>query len=242
MSDHSFRNVREPLLRKGISPRHVNRYITELGEHLSDLIARERAAGKREDEAAARARALLGSDEQLVQAMIDRSPPRSLAARAPWAVFGLFPIAALIVLVVLLNTLAMGFLSPYRVLSGDIPGGIHAAGVALSVFGSYVVSAALAAICIIIALRQRMASRWIWAGLALIATASGPLGVHIQFLAPEAGMPGGIRGSLLPTVLVDGKVDAAATFFMMALRAVVLFALSAITFRILRQRTPSATH
>ena len=242
MSDHSFGNVREPLLRAGISPRHVNRYVTELREHLSDLIARERATGTGEREAEARARTLLGSDEQLVQAMIDRRPPRSLASQAPWAVFGLFPLAALTILVLLLNILAMGFLSPYRSLSEvGIPAGVHTAGVALSFFGSYVVAAALAAICIVIALRQRLASRWIWIGLAILAIASGPLGVHIQFLAPEAGMPGGIRGSLIPAVYADGKLDATATLLTMALRAAVLFALSATAFRILRQRIPSST-
>lgn len=237
MSDHSFRNVREPLLREGISPRHVNRYVTELREHLADLIARERATGMGEAEAAARARTLLGSDAQLVKAMMARCPPRSLASRAPWAVFGIFPFAALVVVVILLHVLAMGFLSPYRSASGaDIPGGIQTAGVALSFFGSYVVAAALAAICIVIALRQRLASRWIWVGLAIIAIVSGPLGVHIQFLSPEAGMSGGIRGSLIPAVFVDGRLDAAATLMKIALRTAVLFALSAIAFRALRQR------
>lgn len=237
MSDHSFRNVREPLLREGISPRHVNRYVTELREHLADLIARERAAGMGEAEAEAKARILLGSDAELVKAMIARRPPRSLASQAPWAVFGLFPFAALIAFVLLLHVLAMGLLSPYRALPGtDIPGGIHAAGVALSFFGSYVVAAALAAICIVIALRQRLASRWIWVGLAIIAIVSGPLGVHIQFLGPEAGMSGGIRGSLVPAVFVDGRLDATATLVKIALRTAVLFALSAIVFRALRQR------
>jgi hypothetical protein len=38
-----FETVREQLLRARVTPRYANRYVTELREHLADLIERERA-------------------------------------------------------------------------------------------------------------------------------------------------------------------------------------------------------
>src|SRR5689334_9220019 len=84
----SLEHVRSQLLRAGFPPRHVNRYVRELQEHLADLVTREQSIGLTMQEAQAKACTLLGTDAQLVQAMIDRRPPRSLAAKAPWAVFG----------------------------------------------------------------------------------------------------------------------------------------------------------
>lgn len=237
MLQHSFENVRERLLRAGIPPRHVRRYVVELREHMTDLVARERATGLDAHEAEARARTILGTDTQLVQAMIERGAPRSLAAKAPWAVFGILPVTLLVVVIILLHSWSMAFFFPYRALSGAaVPENVRAIGMALTVLGSYVIGPALAAACIAIALRQRLSSRWVWAGLALIALASGPLGVHIQFLLPEGGMPGGIRGSAAPAVYAQGQVDVAATFAMMVARAVVLFALSALAYRMLKRR------
>jgi hypothetical protein len=41
-----FHQLRERLLRAGVAPRHVRRYLTELDEHLADLMAEEEAAGR----------------------------------------------------------------------------------------------------------------------------------------------------------------------------------------------------
>jgi hypothetical protein len=236
MQRHPLENVREQLLRAGISPRHVRRFVLELHEHLADLVARERANGLTEDEAELKARTLLGTDNQLVRSMIERGAPRSIMSRAPWAVLGIVPVLTLIVVVMLLNSWAMTALFPYRALSGAaIPENIRAIGVALTILGSYVIGPALAAACIALSLRQRLASRWVWVSLALIALISGPLGVHIQFLSSEAGAVG-VRGSALPTVYEAGRINVAATFAVIAARAVVLFAASALAYRLLKQR------
>lgn len=234
-------NVHEQLLRSGIAPRHARRYVTELHEHLTDLEARERASGLDAVQASKRARVLLGSDAQLTDAMIDRGAPRSLAAKAPWAVFGVAPLITLIVTVVLLGRWSIGFLFPYSALSGaEIPESVRAVGVTLSFIGSYVVGPALAAACVVIALRQRLSSRWVWMGLALIAVASGPFGLHIQFLASEGDVPGGIRGSLAPTVFANGQIDEAATLAMIGIRTAVLFGLSGLAYGTLRRRELAA--
>jgi hypothetical protein len=86
-----FDNLREKLLLGGIAPRHVRRYLTELNEHLDDLTREQREAGYDGEDANIRARARLGSDDELAWAMLAQKGFRSMAARAPWAVFLLLP-------------------------------------------------------------------------------------------------------------------------------------------------------
>jgi hypothetical protein len=86
-----FEALRENLLRAGVAPRHVRRYMRELDDHLADLIEAQQAAGHDAPEADSRARALLGGDAELAAAMLARPELKSWAARAPWLVFGLLP-------------------------------------------------------------------------------------------------------------------------------------------------------
>ncbi|MEO6080040.1 MAG: hypothetical protein ABIQ86_09710 [Steroidobacteraceae bacterium] len=235
--------MREGLLQKGIAPRHVNRYVAELHDHMADLVARECASGLDMREAQAKARAILGTDAQLVRAVIDRGVPRSLAAKAPWAVFGILPVTVMIVLFMLLAFGSMSFFLPYRALSGAaIPEYVRAVGTTITIVGSYAIGPLLAAACIAIALRQRLSSGWVWAGLAFIALASGPFGVHINFVQPAGGMTGGIRGSVIQTVYEQGRIDLGTTLVTIAVRIVVLFALSALAYRFLKQRAEELPH
>ncbi|HET7084638.1 MAG TPA: hypothetical protein VFI23_07705 [Rhizomicrobium sp.] len=91
MSLSRFDNLADTLLKGGIAPRHVRRYLAELGEHLEDLTAGQREAGYDEEDATIRARALLGSDRELAAAMLEQKQFRSWVSRAPWAVFLLLP-------------------------------------------------------------------------------------------------------------------------------------------------------
>ena len=50
-----FRNLRERLLRAGVAPRHVRRYLAELEDHLSDLLAEEEQSGRSSADASAAA-------------------------------------------------------------------------------------------------------------------------------------------------------------------------------------------
>ena len=86
-----FETVTEALLKGGIAPRHVRRYIGELTDHLEDGIAQQKAAGFGEDDARIRARALLGDDRELTAAMLEQTRFRSWPARLPWLVFVIAP-------------------------------------------------------------------------------------------------------------------------------------------------------
>jgi hypothetical protein len=233
-----FESVREQLLRAGIAPSRARRYVVELREHLADVTARERSAGLDPAAASLRARTLLGTDAELAQAMIDKTP-RSLAARAPWAVFALVPV---VLLQAAVWTVAMAMMHLLGPLHSRWPGGVPDSYLGLiataSFVASYLLGPVIAGGCIALALRQRLSSRWVWIGLVLIALFGGLLGFHMNILPPTAGRPGGAVFSAVPGVFVNGRMNAAATFGLVALRAAVLFALAALAYRALRSRLP----
>ncbi len=235
-----FEKVREDLLRAGIAPRHVRRYVIELREHLADLTERERKAGLDAAAASQRARELVGTDSQLTQAMLQKAP-RALAARAPWAVFGLLPLVALIAVVAAIDYSMFRLLTPVNVpAQGGVPATYLGVIAAVSFITSYLLGPAIAAGCLFISLRQRVASLWLWIGVAVVALASNLFGFHMNVQAPIAGHPGGTSFSALPVVYVDGHVSAAATLAMVALRAVILFVIAAVAYRALRARFTSS--
>ena len=158
-----FDNLREKLLLGGIAPRHVRRYLAELNEHLDDLTREQREAGYDGEDASIRARARLGSDDELAAAMLEQKRFRSWIARAPWAVF-LFlpPIAALA-----FGLLVVGSLALVGKYFGFMPLSEHSAPLWFQTLAANLVALAnltakpLAAILFVaIAVRQRLKLIW----------------------------------------------------------------------------------
>ena len=234
-----FESVRDQLLRAGIAPRHVRRYVRELREHLADLTSRERTAGLDATAAGERARTLLGTDAQLVQSMIDRAP-RSLAARIPWAVFSVVPVVLLVAVLATVARSMMHLLGPvHTAWPGGVPNTYNGVISGASLVADYLLGPLVAGGCIALALRQRLSSRWVWVGIGLIALISGMFGFYMNILPPRAGFPGGAVFSAVPTVIVDGRVSALATVALISLRAGVLFTIAAIVLRTVRTRLDS---
>ena len=231
----AFESVRDQLLRAGIAPRHVRRYVIELRDHLADLAARERNAGLDAKAAEERARAVLGTDAQLVQSMIDRAP-RSLAVRAPWAVFALLPVVLFVAVLASIDDSMMHLLRPVAAWPGRAPAAYDVLIAATSFVADYLLGPALAAGCIALALRQRLSSGWVWIGLALIALISGMFGFYMNVLPRLGGLPESAVFSAVPNVWMNGRVNGTATLAVVILRAGVLFALAGIAFRALRSR------
>src|SRR5487761_956450 len=84
--------LRERLLRAGVAPRHVRRYLAELADHLADLRAEEERAGRSRADAESAALIRLGGMDDLAKAMIEQRQVQSWCVRAPWAMFGLAPL------------------------------------------------------------------------------------------------------------------------------------------------------
>jgi hypothetical protein len=164
-----FDALQEELLRAGVAPRHVRRYLCQLSDHLADLTQQQLAAGNDPEDAAIRAHTILGDDAELAAAMKAEPRLRSLSARAPWAVFGLLPpFAALAIMMVPTGLLILisrhfGFLTRhappppewFQVLAQSV------------VTASNILLVPLAAVLFVgIAFRQRLGLSW-----PLIATA-----------------------------------------------------------------------
>ena len=187
--------LRERLLRAGVAPRHVRRYVGELSDHLADLTAEEERAGRSRRDAAAAAMARLGNADDLASAMIVKPELRAWSARAPWAVFGAGPL------------LLLGmtyFVSCFILWSGwkmFLPGAVtpfggHAKDAMYGLQNLYFQTGRMiyftAPILVgwgmgLIAARQRVKAGWMALGLALIAW----IGSTAQIQASREAVPGG---------------------------------------------------
>jgi hypothetical protein len=187
-----FEGLREILLKGGVAPRHVRRYLAELCEHLDDLTEKQRTLGYEGEDAQLRARALLGEDRELAVAMLEQKSLRSITARAPWLIFGLLPpvfgIVASFALIAPLAVIA-------RIFHMATPGSIHAPGwfqtlaFGLTGLGNLALEPALAVGFVFLASRQRIS--WLWPLLAIVLIAL----LDLQFQAHFA--PVGQRGGSL---------------------------------------------
>jgi hypothetical protein len=90
-----FHELREHLLRAGVAPRHVRRYLAELTDHFADLRTEEEHAGRSRADAESAALLRLGAMDDLAKAMTEQPQFQSWCARAPWATFGLAPLLLL---------------------------------------------------------------------------------------------------------------------------------------------------
>lgn len=175
-----FEVLEDRLLRGGIAPRHVKRYLRELDDHLSDLAEAQAAAGQDAQTAAARARAALGPDDELADAMLKQRDFRSLGARFPWLVFGVLPVLALplavlwhILVLVVLKELSAPALFPSLE--------------AMVLFtGNFILVPALALLFVFMARRQRLSLVWPLLSSALILFLSPHWGNQ-----PVTGLPPG---------------------------------------------------
>ncbi|HTC43618.1 MAG TPA: hypothetical protein VK696_01080 [Steroidobacteraceae bacterium] len=232
-----FDSLRERLLRAGIAPRRVHRYLAELREHLADLTERERASGLDPRQAGERAMSLLGGDAELAKAMIDKGCGRSLAARAPWAVFVMSPLFLLVAALALNSMLMFRLLWPMQGLTpGEMPESYRALIDLSGVITNYLLGAVLSLGCIAVALRQRLESGWVWLGLGLIAVLTGLLGFHVHEYPAVPGHKAAVSYSLAEVIYWHERASLAASLGVGALRAVVLFSVAGIAYHMVRLR------
>lgn len=183
-----FEGLRDRLLRAGMAPCHVNRYLAELAEHLTDLFEDERRCGAGHD-AAARALARLGTDDALAEAMICRPRLRSWSARIPWVAYFLAPYSVLSMGLGLSVLMVIGIVEAYRPEGGGHPilpfwfSGLMAAD---SIAVTILLPVLLGWFIAVQAMRQRVSWFWPVVGLAMIAIVGGSL--ELKVILPT--MPG----------------------------------------------------
>ena len=191
-----FFELHERLLRAGISPRHVRRYVAELTDHLSDLTIEERSRGLSPSDARATALARLGTTESLAAAMIAQPQFQSLTARAPWAVFGLAPFILLAALwFISLCILRLGwhlFLPGAITPFGSVPGQqiLDLRNIYFQINRAlYLGAPILVGWCMVLtAARQRLKNAWPLFSLALLALLAATSHVQANRLEVPAGL------------------------------------------------------
>lgn len=179
-----FEALREKLLKAGIAPRHVRRYLRELDDHLADLTAAEREAGYDTADAAARARARLGEDGELAAAMLARPEFKSWAARWPWLIFGVAPPLMMIALF-FVAVLPLGLVAHFHGvwMHNHMPAPLWFRIWARSTafLANFGLGPVLAALLVCAAQRQRMG--WKWPSLAIVIIALA--GFHMVTRLPQ---------------------------------------------------------
>lgn len=227
-----FHEIRERLLRAGIAPRHVRRYINELRVHLRDLIAEEDRAGHDHWQAEASALVRLGTTDDLTRAMAERPEFKSFSARAPWLAFGVMPLcllaAAYFVACLILwsgwKIFLPAAISPFTVVPGPVYGleNIYFQTGRMIYFGApLVVGWAIS----ITAARHRLRALWPSLGLILTALIGSTAAVRVQ--RPSLSMAGQVTMTLAVSPSVRG-------IFEVALRALVLFSIALLPYFVWR--------
>jgi hypothetical protein len=188
--------LRERLLRAGVAPRHVRRYLTELADHLADLRAEEARAGRSRVDAESAALARLGKMDDLAKAMTEQRQFHSWSARAPWAIVGLAPLlflATAYVVACLYLWCGWKMFLP----AADTPFGSRPTAAIYEFSNLYFQAGKLyyfaAPILVgwgiaLVAVRQRLKAIWPAVGMALIAWMGGTAHIHASRTAVPRGL------------------------------------------------------
>jgi hypothetical protein len=181
-----FEGLRETLLRAGVAPRHVRRYLRELDDHLADLIEARQAAGHDGPDAEIRARALLGGDAELAAAMLARPELKSWAARAPWLVFGLIPPVAIVTAFAIVILPLVGIANLDHMALRVAPRWYQLLAQGAALFANFALAPMLALALVWLAGRQRLSRIWPLLGIAILAMG----GVHMTARFPTSPQHG----------------------------------------------------
>jgi len=153
--------LRERLLREGVKPGVVHRYVAELKDHLDDMAVPREEALRR-----------IGSPEILAAALLAQPGVRSWTARAPWATLTLAPVLGFLLACFVPSLLLFLGVRDYGLMSGDLP--VMASQV-LIFFNEYLLPILVGWMAVAVAVRQRASMGWLLAGVLVIAIGGGGL-------------------------------------------------------------------
>jgi hypothetical protein len=230
MQPHRFERLRARLLRGGIAPRHVQRYLRELHDHYEDALQAELVQTADVGVASEAAWARLGTEESLAESVLERPELRSTAARFPALVFGAGPVLGWLALPIAI----MAGLSLLPEASRHVK---PTPGLVVSVYALWLAYVRLSpvllgAVAFEAAARRRLRAGWPLAGAALIDVLAGSCSVY--------SLPGKIQvnAALLPWLLPFSNAVGPKDLLALGeglLRAACMLALSALLQRFARR-------
>ncbi len=183
--------LRDRLLRAGIAPAAVDRYLGELRDHLDDLVDELTASGLSPTVARDTALHRLGDADRLAAPMLADRRFRSLASRAPLLAWCALPLLALAGLAVVL-TIAVVAAVRTGLLSADLG--------ALAGLLLLVAPIAIGWSLVADAIRRRAPLRWPLAGIALTIA----LGAALQLQVDAGAIAVSLTAPAWPQLAVYG--------------------------------------
>jgi len=190
----------ERLLRAGVAPRHVRRFVRELYEHHEDARSAELARGATYAEAERTAAARMGAEEDLAQSLLARPELRARGARFPALVFGAGPLllwlAAVIATAMALRLAADALGSESR----EQPAWVLPSAHALAWFYVRLLPLCLGLAALAASARQRLRTHWAIAGAAGLCLLTGTLNIQVIAAAGETSGQLGVSSTLLPFI------------------------------------------
>lgn len=171
--------LRENLLRAGVSPRHVERYLRELTEHRDDIAEHLRRTGLSPDVAQVQAEHRLGGRDALLLPMLADLRFRSPAARWPALFYLVLPLALQAALVIVgVLTLLLAANTELRPAITDL-----GSGMALVLLISPIL---IAWLTLLAARRRRASLRWPVLGAFIGAALASALQLGVTLPASDA--------------------------------------------------------
>ncbi|KXF77731.1 hypothetical protein ATN84_10400 [Paramesorhizobium deserti] len=191
-----FEPLRERLLRAGVAPHHVRRYILELSQHFEDLRTDLEQEGYARPKAEAVALNRIGRIDDLAQAMIDQPRLRSWNVRAPWATLVLGSCLAF----------AAGIMAALMLLASFGPSVPSSWAPQVASGTAFFCNFLLPLLCgwtvAVVAIRQRMDSFWPVVALGVLALVSSAIQVGVTMSGGHGEIGVGAGASLDTVVLL----------------------------------------
>lgn len=189
MQPQQLDSLGERLLRSGIAPRHVRRYLRELRDHYDDALREELKMDVTRATAEKAAASRLGEPESLVQSALAQQELRSTVARYPRLVFGAGPMLVWVAL-----SLTVHFILPEVAHSREGKWALYGT----TIFFVRIFPVFLTLGLLVIAYRQRLPLLWPIVGAAIVAILAGTLDIGLSPAETFAESSLGIDSSLLP--------------------------------------------
>lgn len=165
MYPQQFDSLSEKLLRSGIAPRYVRRYLRELRDHYDDAIQEELRKGVGQVAAEESATKRLGEPDHLVESALARPELLSWSRRWPWVVYILAPLLLFPVAFVAMILVMVG-LTPSTELSYPAP--LLEVLKAIRLLNLYALPVITASGFALLARRRGVSRGWAWASITLI--------------------------------------------------------------------------